>query len=210
MWSGNKTVSADVSIDLIRIQLQICATQHEECCTSYYLALPSRVIEVPPLGKSGPLRLVVPGLRSARYATLSHCWGPGPPAILTTKQSLSDHLVEIPLQKLPRTFMHAVQVTRALGLRYLWIDSLCIVQDDPQDWEAEAACSRFCLASHLARFLKVVNGEARKGSRSMLTSLTRFTVSISYNCTTRAILPHSEDTLGQDPRSLIQLSTFRN
>lgn len=39
---------------------------------------------------------------------------------------------------LPRTFRDAVQVTRSLGVRYLWIDSLCIVQDDPQDWDAES------------------------------------------------------------------------
>ena len=30
-------------------------------------------------------------------------------------------------------------IARALDIRYLWIDSLCIVQDDPADWEAEAA-----------------------------------------------------------------------
>ncbi|PQE03115.1 heterokaryon incompatibility protein [Rutstroemia sp. NJR-2017a BVV2] len=37
------------------------------------------------------------------------------------------------------TFQNAVQITRALGLRYLWIDSLCIIQDDKDDWQFESA-----------------------------------------------------------------------
>jgi hypothetical protein len=46
---------------------------------------------------------------------------------------------EIPLNELSTNFRHAVEVTRALGYQYLWIDSLCIVQDDPQDWAVESA-----------------------------------------------------------------------
>ena len=42
------------------------------------------------------------------------------------------------IDALPRTFRHAIRVTREIGQRYLWIDSLCIVQDDPNDWEAES------------------------------------------------------------------------
>ena len=43
------------------------------------------------------------------------------------------------MAKLPKTFRDAVSVTRALDVRYIWIDSLCIVQDDLEDWEQEAA-----------------------------------------------------------------------
>ncbi|KAH8595946.1 heterokaryon incompatibility protein-domain-containing protein [Bisporella sp. PMI_857] len=48
-------------------------------------------------------------------------------------------MIDIPLHLLSRTFQDAIQVTRALGLRFLWIDSLCIVQDDKNDWTIEAA-----------------------------------------------------------------------
>jgi hypothetical protein len=44
----------------------------------------------------------------------------------------------IPLSSLPKTFLDAIVVTKALGLRYLWIDSLCIIQDDEDDWLAES------------------------------------------------------------------------
>jgi hypothetical protein len=39
---------------------------------------------------------------------------------------------------LPRTFQDAVLVTRRLGVKYLWIDSLCIIQDDVEDWQTES------------------------------------------------------------------------
>jgi Heterokaryon incompatibility protein (HET) len=74
--------------------------------------------------------------------TLSHCWGnsdTGSSHIKTTLANLNDHKSRIQMDQLPKTFRHAVQVVRELGLRHLWIDSLCIVQDDKTDWEAEAA-----------------------------------------------------------------------
>ncbi|KAF2035699.1 hypothetical protein EK21DRAFT_12561, partial [Setomelanomma holmii] len=46
----------------------------------------------------------------------------------------------ISVQSLPLTFQHAITVTRGLGLRYLWIDSLCIYQDNISDWATEASC----------------------------------------------------------------------
>jgi hypothetical protein len=45
----------------------------------------------------------------------------------------------ISLSELSRTFQDAIRITRQLQERYLWIDSLCIIQDDRQDWETEAA-----------------------------------------------------------------------
>ncbi|OAA78454.1 Heterokaryon incompatibility [Akanthomyces lecanii RCEF 1005] len=74
------------------------------------------------------------------YAALSHCWGRS--AFLQTRlANVAQHRSPggIALASLPRTFREAVDATRRLGLRYLWIDSLCIVQDDPRDWEAESA-----------------------------------------------------------------------
>lgn len=43
------------------------------------------------------------------------------------------------MEELPTTFQHAVIITQKLDVRFLWIDSLCIVQDDPSDWEVEAS-----------------------------------------------------------------------
>ncbi|KAH6678012.1 heterokaryon incompatibility protein-domain-containing protein, partial [Halenospora varia] len=72
------------------------------------------------------------------YMCLSHCWGTDKFLITTTK-NLSDHKQRIPWDSLPTTFQHAIGFTRRLGVRYIWIDSLCIVQDDLKDWQRESS-----------------------------------------------------------------------
>jgi hypothetical protein len=74
-----------------------------------------------------------------RFACLSHRWGSGPQAHLTLKKNLETYMKHgIPSAKLPLTFQHAVHICRTLGIMYLWIDCLCIVQDDHEDWCAQA------------------------------------------------------------------------
>lgn len=53
-------------------------------------------------------------------------------------ETFSEFQTAIPIDTMSKTFRDAVHVTRALRFRYIWIDSLCIVQDRPSDWEAEA------------------------------------------------------------------------
>ncbi|KPM41464.1 hypothetical protein AK830_g5076 [Neonectria ditissima] len=72
------------------------------------------------------------------YMALSHCWGKSRPLTLT-KDTLEERKAHIPFEVLPRTFQDAVVITRGLGIRYIWIDSLCIIQNDIEDWEIEAA-----------------------------------------------------------------------
>ena len=71
------------------------------------------------------------------YLTLIHCWG-SHEAFKTTTANLEAHKYRIMLSDLPRTYRDAIEVTYALGYRYLWIDSLCIVQDDEEEWKREA------------------------------------------------------------------------
>ena len=71
---------------------------------------------------------------------LSHCWGDDTSLLIKTlKDNIEDWKRRIPLAMLPQTFVDAVRITRDLKIRYLWVDSLCIIQDDPQDWERESA-----------------------------------------------------------------------
>ncbi|KAK8043930.1 hypothetical protein PG994_012768 [Apiospora phragmitis] len=100
--------------------------------------LPTRVLD---LGKTTAKDLILlesKGLRG-QYCALSYCWGPpNTQTFLTTKGSLQDRLDGIDFEHLPKTFQDAVQITRALGIRYLWVDGLCIIQGDEQDWQSEA------------------------------------------------------------------------
>jgi len=57
---------------------------------------------------------------------------------MTTKKNLASHKLGIEWHTLPKSFQDAITITRNLEKRYLWIDSLCIVQDDKNDWDREA------------------------------------------------------------------------
>jgi Heterokaryon incompatibility protein (HET) len=72
------------------------------------------------------------------YVALSHCWGTKP-LLRTLKETLSSMKRNIEWSSLPKSFQDVAKVTRGLGLRYLWIDSLCILQNDLADWMTEAA-----------------------------------------------------------------------
>ncbi len=83
-------------------------------------------------------RLHVSHDQKAQYTALSHCWGALKP-LTTTGSSLEQRKQGIEWSSLPKTFRDAIHVTHSLGIKYLWIDSLCIVQDDSVDWEVESA-----------------------------------------------------------------------
>ncbi|KAE8442518.1 hypothetical protein EG329_003299 [Mollisiaceae sp. DMI_Dod_QoI] len=76
-----------------------------------------------------------------KYAALSYCWGPSGDAVTQTKterDSFIARLQEIPRHEMSLVMRDAIKVCEALELRFLWIDSLCIVQDDLKDWERES------------------------------------------------------------------------
>jgi hypothetical protein len=101
--------------------------------------LPTRVIDVGQDEKSNIVYLkeTIDSDRDP-YMSLSHCWGKEQ-IITTTTNTLQDRKAGIKFSELPKTFRHAVRITRGLGIRYLWIDSLCIIQDDEKDWKIESA-----------------------------------------------------------------------
>lgn len=127
---------------LARSWLAECCKNHVSCQGPQEFELPSRLLDVAVSSRPGIIRLVsaldLPADARADYAALSHCWGSFRP-LQTRKKNFSSHVQGIPGTRLPQTFLDAVRTTRELGLRYLWIDSLCIVQDDSTDIETECA-----------------------------------------------------------------------
>ena len=129
----------------IRKWIQDCVRDHPLChlessgsLLSTDQKLPFRVIDVRTCGRcNNPPRLLETDGQHGRYVALSHCWGGGIP-IMTTRDNLEEYKVAINFSALPQNFRDAIVVTRSLGVHYLWIDALCIVQDDPADWEREA------------------------------------------------------------------------
>lgn len=119
--------------------LRRCRESHFACrsLAKDKAALPSRILDISPEGPMSDPVLVECSSTRDDYVTLSHRWG-GSKVITTTTATLSIRKAGIPVAEMPKTFRDAIKITRALGFRYLWIDSLCIIQDDLEDWEAEA------------------------------------------------------------------------
>ena len=65
--------------------------------------------------------------------TLSYCWGQHGQKFVLTKQNKVQFLAGIEIEQLDVSIRDAIKVTRELGFRYLWIDALCIVQDDDME-----------------------------------------------------------------------------
>ncbi|KAK0627292.1 heterokaryon incompatibility protein-domain-containing protein [Immersiella caudata] len=132
-------------LDLMRLWLERCRAGHKECQASIQSTVfPTRLLDTQPFKDSDDVRLLdvrKEGLASCglEWVALSHCWGlpsQGPTTTMTT--NLAQRRLRIPFPNLSRTFQDAVKITRELNYRYLWIDSLCIIQDDHDDWAREA------------------------------------------------------------------------
>ncbi|SCO31982.1 related to tol protein [Fusarium fujikuroi] len=101
--------------------------------------LPTRVIDVGKELNSPYVRLLETQEHDAgRYVALSYCWGEMP-QFTTTRSTLQERKDGILVASLPKTHQDAIQITQMLGVRYLWIDSICICQGDKEDWERESA-----------------------------------------------------------------------
>ncbi|KAI0095422.1 HET-domain-containing protein [Hypoxylon sp. NC0597] len=107
--------------------------------------LPTRLLHITPDGQSAKL-VVTRDLSDTSqhdishqgYVSLSYCWG-GPQILRLTAHTFSEFTSGIRTDLLPQTLSDALHATLALGLAHIWIDSLCIFQDDPSDLELEIA-----------------------------------------------------------------------
>lgn len=121
---------------------QDCLNNHPECRPIFDATyLPTRLLDI---GQSylEPVRLVTFSTEdmqasSPTYATLSHCWGASQPLRLLSS-NLSEFQKGIARERIPRIFSEAIEVCWHLGIQYLWIDSLCILQDSVEDWSRES------------------------------------------------------------------------
>ncbi|KAK4124810.1 HET-domain-containing protein, partial [Parathielavia appendiculata] len=127
-------------MDRVRDWIEKCERRHEDCRLAEPSPLPTRVLDVG-AQEDQEFHLSLYETTSGetgQYICLSHCWG-GHQPLKTTTSTIEARKLGIRWDEVPRTFQHAVIITRALGIRYLWIDSLCIVQDNADDWRRESA-----------------------------------------------------------------------
>ncbi|KAH7316936.1 hypothetical protein B0I35DRAFT_469369 [Stachybotrys elegans] len=138
--------SSDAAFHTARSWLRNCDDHHAHCRPNQGIGLPTRLLDTG-LPGNDTLRLyeTKPG-DSMSYVALSHPWGLGP-HFCTTTANLDSFKQSIDYTKLPATFKHAITVTRQIGQRYIWIDSLCIIQGPDGDFKQEAEKMEIVFAS---------------------------------------------------------------
>jgi len=140
MFTTAKEIStsfgAKECIELAKKWMTDCVNLHKDCNRISPSRRPQRLINIG--SDNTKIRLSEDEAVHAPYAALSHCWGRSHP-ISTELSTINCRRQSLNWSSLPATFRDAITVTRELGLRYLWIDSLCIIQDDDRDWEVESA-----------------------------------------------------------------------
>ncbi|CAM1510902.1 Fc.00g084150.m01.CDS01 [Cosmosporella sp. VM-42] len=124
----------------VKSWIEQCERNHAECRGATLRNLPKRVVQIIPGSKPGSCSVRLHESSPAQqgpYVCLSHCWGKH--QIITTKRgNFATHKNMIPWDELSTTFQDAIEFTLRLGVEFIWIDSLCIIQDFTEDWEEEA------------------------------------------------------------------------
>ncbi|KAF2178047.1 hypothetical protein K469DRAFT_525709, partial [Zopfia rhizophila CBS 207.26] len=126
-----------------------CVKSHEKCETmplSTFRWIPTRLIHIGNENKTEwCLKIAGEDFESApplSYMTLSYRWSAEPrvPLLLS---NIDEFRRGVPYERLPQTFRDFIAVARRFHIRYIWIDSLCIIQDSQEDWESEAPKMRY-------------------------------------------------------------------
>ena len=130
--------------------LSYCIDHDAECNAPTSTFMPHRLVNVGSWADASDPFLFEP-IETAPYVCLSYCWGPNVDDILkTTKANLQFHYQAIPFSLLPQSVRDAIICCRGLGIPNLWVDSLCIVQDDIESWLHDSAqMGDIYLNSHL-------------------------------------------------------------
>ncbi|TGO44041.1 hypothetical protein BCON_0629g00010 [Botryotinia convoluta] len=163
------STGSDQSLKLSKQWLKNCNDSHDACRrrnSTVGNILPTRLIEIGAGGLVLTLRLC---LRkdvpiNAVYFTLSHCWGKVSPKLVLLQSNEERMLRGIDFLQLSKTFQDALWVVRQLGGQYIWIDSLCIVQDSKADWLRESA--KMCDV-YSNSFCNICATAARNGNEGM-------------------------------------------
>jgi Heterokaryon incompatibility protein (HET) len=125
-----RPVLPTVNLSLIRDWMHFCDTQHDKC--RLFAKEPSEELMIRLIDVQE--RKIVPASQKERYVALSYVWGRDTEPMLTL-DTLPSYSSPNSLQEsmIPGTILNAIQLVSDIGERYLWVDSLCIVQNDHRD-----------------------------------------------------------------------------
>jgi serine/threonine protein kinase len=141
---GEALDQASVSLSSARLWLEECSHTHDACrhqLSSDAKILPTRLVDISSAFQDDFYVRIVDSTSleaNTDYVALSHVWSSSQP--LLSSETQSTFYTQLPLQTQPATFQDALSTAQSLGYRYLWVDSLCILQDSEQDKQRE--CKR--------------------------------------------------------------------
>jgi len=131
------------NISFITNAINQCYTSHS--CSAQYSTdfVPTRLLDLRATPYDTPMLVITSTCPDTitKYAALSYCWGPDEDSKLQLKTSAStlrDRMKGIPVASMSPVMRDSVEVCRALSIRHLWIDSVCIIQGDTVDWDRES------------------------------------------------------------------------
>ncbi|XPT02988.1 hypothetical protein M3J09_012091 [Ascochyta lentis] len=132
-----KNTGSHIGFGVLKVWLQHCVGQHEHCGWKLSETRPMRLLDLNAFPASKNIRLVLAkDVSDKDYATLSYRWGDTNIFTLTTANYKS-LCSQIQFEDLPKTIQDAIMVCRELWMRYVWVDALCIIQENGQDFAHE-------------------------------------------------------------------------
>ena len=131
--------SSESSSKTAHAWLRNCLETHESCNESTNSNPPKRLIRVGNDDQDPVLVETASIAQQTRWAALSYCWG-GEPSKKLGMKTMSELQNGVALNEFDPAIRDAILVTRALGLVYIWIDALCVIQDkNSGEWNEEAS-----------------------------------------------------------------------
>ncbi|OBS25151.1 hypothetical protein FPOA_05686 [Fusarium poae] len=143
---------------------RICRENHAECQEAFDKRprkdiMPRRLLQV---GTSQTEPRIVHSPNNVPYCALSYCWG-AKDFFITKRDNLAQNMTGIPMKSFPAIMQDAISVVRSLEYEYIWIDALCIVQDDEQDWLHEATIMGDVYSNAELTISTLVSGDCHTG-----------------------------------------------
>jgi hypothetical protein len=162
-YQSSRETPSKSAVSFLRSKLNTCLATHTNCrrhIDATSPRYPTRLLSLTCRSRSKVALVDTDDNTHGDYFSLSHCWGGLQPLRLThrSEQSLRDG---VEISNLPKTFQDAIKLCRQLDIAYIWIDSMCIFQDDLGDWHSQAAQMRQVYASALCN---IAATGARNGS----------------------------------------------
>lgn len=122
---------SQISLLTLKHHFQECQSQHVDCQNRNPAFTPTRLLELYYENRKRMLRVMCTSLDfdDSNYVAVSYCWGKES-HFTTTRANLHRRMNGFSCEDLPATLRDVVLIAERLEIRFLWIDSLCIIQDD--------------------------------------------------------------------------------